>query len=127
MLALRCLNRQWDLSGGLNTVLHHDMHHRFPSRHFSLYFTHWDRWCGSEHPDYARKVRSRVLSPLRQHDAFEGGTRHPGLFLMSLVPCLMLPMMHPPRLHQAWRLEGCWICHLFGRQSDKTETPHCVL
>jgi lathosterol oxidase len=27
----------------LNTVRHHDMHHRFPNRHFSLYFTHWDR------------------------------------------------------------------------------------
>ena len=28
----------------LNTVRHHDMHHRFPNKHFSLYFTHWDRW-----------------------------------------------------------------------------------
>ena len=26
-----------------NTVQHHDMHHRFPNKHFSLYFTHWDR------------------------------------------------------------------------------------
>ena len=41
----------------LNTVRHHDMHHRFPARHFSLYFTHWDRWCGTEHPGYARAVR----------------------------------------------------------------------
>ena len=58
VLGLRALNRQWDLSGGLNTVLHHDMHHRFPTRHFSLYFTHWDRWCGSEHPDYPLTVGS---------------------------------------------------------------------
>lgn len=29
---------------GLNTVKHHDMHHRFNRFHFSLYFTHWDRW-----------------------------------------------------------------------------------
>ena len=29
--------------GALNTVQHHDMHHRYPSKHFSLYFTHWDR------------------------------------------------------------------------------------
>ncbi|KAI8471949.1 MAG: hypothetical protein J3K34DRAFT_415708 [Monoraphidium minutum] len=36
----------------LNTVQHHDMHHRFPSRHFSLYFTHWDRLCGTLHPGY---------------------------------------------------------------------------
>jgi sterol desaturase/sphingolipid hydroxylase (fatty acid hydroxylase superfamily) len=25
---------------------------RFPSRHFSLYFTHWDRWMGTLHPKY---------------------------------------------------------------------------
>ena len=36
----------------LNTVQHHDMHHRFPRNHFSLYFTHWDRWMGTLHPKY---------------------------------------------------------------------------
>uniref|UniRef100_A0A7R9YUX7 Fatty acid hydroxylase domain-containing protein n=1 Tax=Chlamydomonas euryale TaxID=1486919 RepID=A0A7R9YUX7_9CHLO len=41
---------------GLNTVRHHDMHHRFPGRHFSLYFTHWDRWLGTLHPDYDASV-----------------------------------------------------------------------
>ena len=45
-----------DLSGALNTVQHHDMHHRYPTRHFSLYFTHWDRWCGTEHPAYCKQV-----------------------------------------------------------------------
>jgi Delta7-sterol 5-desaturase len=30
-------------SRALNTVQHHDMHHRYPTKHFSLYFTHWDR------------------------------------------------------------------------------------
>eukprot|EP00775_Hariotina_reticulata_P003455 gene3455-3726_t len=39
-------------SAGLNTVQHHDMHHRFPTKHFSLYFTHWDRWMGTLHPKY---------------------------------------------------------------------------
>ena len=39
----------------LNTVLHHDMHHRFPRVHFSLYFTVWDRWCGTLHPTYDAK------------------------------------------------------------------------
>lgn len=40
----------------LNTVRHHDMHHRYPRSHFSLYMTHWDRLCGTEHPDYQRDV-----------------------------------------------------------------------
>jgi hypothetical protein len=39
-------------SPALNTVQHHDMHHRFPANHFSLYFTHWDRWCDTLHPKY---------------------------------------------------------------------------
>lgn len=39
-------------SPSLNTVQHHDMHHRFPTKHFSLYFTHWDRWMGTLHPKY---------------------------------------------------------------------------
>jgi hypothetical protein len=25
---------------------------RYPGLHFSLYFTHWDRWCGTLHPKY---------------------------------------------------------------------------
>lgn len=36
----------------LNTVQHHDLHHRFPTKHFSLYFTHWDKLFGTEHKDY---------------------------------------------------------------------------
>ena len=36
----------------LNTVRHHDMHHKFPQVHFSLYMTHWDWLMGTEHPEY---------------------------------------------------------------------------
>jgi sterol desaturase/sphingolipid hydroxylase (fatty acid hydroxylase superfamily) len=36
----------------LNTVQHHDLHHRHPRLHFSLYFTHWDRLMGTLHPRY---------------------------------------------------------------------------
>lgn len=50
----------------LNTVRHHDMHHRYPRSHFSLYMTHWDWLCGTEHPDYRRAVEA--------HFAGEGGT-----------------------------------------------------
>jgi sterol desaturase/sphingolipid hydroxylase (fatty acid hydroxylase superfamily) len=40
----------------LNTVRHHDMHHRWPTVHFSLYFCHWDRWMGTEHPKYREEL-----------------------------------------------------------------------
>lgn len=41
---------------GFNTVKHHDMHHQYPLKHFSLYFTHWDRVCGTLHPRYDSSV-----------------------------------------------------------------------
>ena len=40
----------------LNTVQHHDLHHRFPQAHFSLYFTLWDAACGTEHAAYRTLV-----------------------------------------------------------------------
>lgn len=51
--ALLAGRRGWS---GVNTVQHHDLHHRFPSRHFSLYFTHWDRICGTMVPGYDEKL-----------------------------------------------------------------------
>lgn len=47
----------------LNTVQHHDWHHRFPTRHFSLYFTHWDRWCNTLHEEYDRVVDQHFSGP----------------------------------------------------------------
>jgi len=49
----------------LNTVAHHDLHHRCPGSHFSLYFTHWDRWCGTQHPAYRHADMLRPLPPMR--------------------------------------------------------------
>ena len=45
------------VSSRLNTVAHHDMHHRFPNVHFSLYMTHWDKLMGTEHKDYQSYVQ----------------------------------------------------------------------
>ncbi|MEX0337733.1 MAG: sterol desaturase family protein [Arenibacterium sp.] len=36
----------------LTTVTHHDQHHACFGVNFGLYFTWWDRWMGTEHPDY---------------------------------------------------------------------------
>lgn len=35
------------------THTHHDLHHSAGHHNFGLYFTWWDRWQGTEHPDYA--------------------------------------------------------------------------
>ena len=103
-------------ASALNTVRHHDMHHRYPPYHFSLYMwvahghspggassgqgsyssallagwlaagglhgarpgaehwrrdpsfacprrTHWDRWCGTEHPRYRADVAKHFPEP----------------------------------------------------------------
>src|SRR5262249_58904058 len=36
----------------VTTTTHHDMHHEHGPRNFGLYFTWWDRWMGTEHPDF---------------------------------------------------------------------------
>jgi sterol desaturase/sphingolipid hydroxylase (fatty acid hydroxylase superfamily) len=38
------------------TTLHHDLHHAHGRLNYGLYFTFWDRLCGTEHPDYRRRL-----------------------------------------------------------------------
>lgn len=34
------------------TTTHHDLHHKNFNHNYGLYFTWWDKWCGTEHPKY---------------------------------------------------------------------------
>ena len=36
----------------MTTVTHHDLHHAQAGWNYGLYFTWWDRWMGTEHPEY---------------------------------------------------------------------------
>jgi sterol desaturase/sphingolipid hydroxylase (fatty acid hydroxylase superfamily) len=36
----------------MTTVTHHDLHHAQAGYNYGLYFTWWDRWMKTEHPDY---------------------------------------------------------------------------
>lgn len=40
------------LFGWLTSVTHHDLHHSHGRWNMGLYFTWWDKWMGTEHPDY---------------------------------------------------------------------------
>lgn len=42
---------------------HHSLHHRRPGVHFGLYFTFWDRLCGTEDGSYASGLLSRLPGP----------------------------------------------------------------
>jgi len=45
----------------LTTVTHHDLHHAYAGYNMGLYFSWWDRWMGTEHPNYHAKF-ARVVS-----------------------------------------------------------------
>jgi sterol desaturase/sphingolipid hydroxylase (fatty acid hydroxylase superfamily) len=53
------LPRRW-LAGWwgrwLTTTLHHDLHHAQGRANYGLYFTWWDRLCGTEHPQYRERL-----------------------------------------------------------------------
>ena len=42
------------------TTTHHDLHHSHGGYNFGLYFTWWDRWMKTEHPEYKRVFESVV-------------------------------------------------------------------
>lgn len=49
----------------LTTTLHHEMHHACGRHNYGLYFVWWDRWCGTEHPDYRQNL-SLLIARLRR-------------------------------------------------------------
>ena len=50
----------------LTTTVHHDMHHEYGRHNYGLYFTWWDRWGGTENPEYRDRL-SRLIGGMRQH------------------------------------------------------------
>jgi sterol desaturase/sphingolipid hydroxylase (fatty acid hydroxylase superfamily) len=39
----------------ITTTTHHHLHHETGRGHYGLWFTWWDRWCGTERADYAQR------------------------------------------------------------------------
>jgi Delta7-sterol 5-desaturase len=60
---IELLPRSW-LAGWwgrwLTTTLHHEMHHAYGRYNYGLYFTWWDRWCGTEHPEYRQCLQDLI-------------------------------------------------------------------
>lgn len=46
----------------VTTTTHHDLHHSHGGCNFGLYFTWWDRWMNTEHPEYASRFMAAVTS-----------------------------------------------------------------
>ncbi len=48
----------------VNTTVHHDLHHSGNfGCNYGLYFTWWDRICGTEHPEYRARFRALTERP----------------------------------------------------------------
>jgi sterol desaturase/sphingolipid hydroxylase (fatty acid hydroxylase superfamily) len=53
--------------GKLTTTLHHDLHHSGGfTANYGLWFTWWDRWMGTEHPEYRARYRALTASAAPQ-------------------------------------------------------------
>lgn len=101
----------------LNTVQHHDLHHRYPQCHFSLYFTLWDAICGTEHAGYrtlvapeaahldaaSRNALVRAAAAAARKKAANGG----GVEAEAVAPAKAARASSPPRPSSpgigAWR------------------------
>lgn len=46
----------------ITTTTHHDLHHSHGGYNFGLYFTWWDRWMNTEHPEYANRFMAVTRS-----------------------------------------------------------------
>ncbi len=60
---------RWWLSSRLtrwiNSTTHHDLHHAGGFNHnYGLYFTWWDKWMGTEHPQYREKFADVTAKPM---------------------------------------------------------------
>jgi sterol desaturase/sphingolipid hydroxylase (fatty acid hydroxylase superfamily) len=45
------------------TTTHHDLHHAQAGWNYAAWFTWWDRWCGTEHPEYLARYAAKAWSP----------------------------------------------------------------
>lgn len=46
----------------ITTTTHHDLHHSHGGYNFGLYFTWWDKWMGTEHPEYAARFHAATFT-----------------------------------------------------------------
>jgi Delta7-sterol 5-desaturase len=58
------------ITNWINSTTHHDLHHAGGFNHnYGLYFTWWDKWMGTEHPQYREKFAQVTAKPVAQETA----------------------------------------------------------
>jgi sterol desaturase/sphingolipid hydroxylase (fatty acid hydroxylase superfamily) len=51
------------------TTTHHDLHHAQAGYNYAAWFTWWDRWMGTEHPEYLERYAKVAWRPLARRGA----------------------------------------------------------
>lgn len=73
------------LFGWFNTTTHHDLHHQEGRSNFGLYFSWWDRWMGTEHPDYQAHVAEVASRARRASKPAAASAKVAGVLLSVLL------------------------------------------
>ena len=100
------------LFGWWNTTTHHDLHHQNGRANYGLYFTWWDRWMGTEHPDYQAEVAAFAICPLRRKMPARAAGKAATLMTLTLVCGLALHGVG--RAQTSPSILGDWATRGFG-------------
>lgn len=109
----------------LTVTLHHDMHHEHFTSNYGFYFTWWDRWMGTEHPEYRARFKTLTEPEAAPKSSRTGSLVKSGSQLL-LVCAVSLALMQPLPVHaqSACDLSGYWVTEGFGAvveiQQDST-------
>lgn len=71
----------------LTTTTHHDLHHAHAGYNFASWFTWWDRWMGTQHPNYYQRYASVALARAPVSRGLSSGdpVARPGTRLLSVL------------------------------------------
>lgn len=97
----------WPLLRHITASSHHDMHHQHFNCNYGFYFTWWDRWMGTEHPEYRARFEQ----------ATTGGSRTKSTanqLVILLVTLSLLGTSEPTQADTACDIEGRWVTQGFS-------------
>lgn len=57
----------------MTTTTHHDLHHGEAGWNYAAWFTWWDRWMGTEHPEYRARFANAAWRPFRSRAELSEG------------------------------------------------------
>lgn len=101
------------LFGWLNTTTHHDLHHQNARWNYGLYFSWWDRWMGTEHPDYQARVAQAVAGRGAQNKGANAVAKIAAVLLIVAVGVAASPLVARAQA-DAQSIEGAWATRGFG-------------